>query len=244
MGVRPKLDYVISLLEDVGLKFRGGLHPVQKDAVPKLPSGKNTTTLLLVGNVGNSLRQIFSETSPNLPRVDGDTASTLDDWSRETLGLVAEKLGGADNCVPLFPFIGPPFLPFLKWAQRAEPVFQSPIGPLIHPDHGLWHAYRGALAFPTYIELPPLIERENPCEKCSEKPCVKACPVQAHAPPQFKLSACISHIKKPEGETCMVGGCMARRACPVGKSGVYTLSQIRFHMRAFQQRHNNEPKVS
>ena len=43
----------------------------------------------------------------------------------------------------LFPFSCPPFLPFLRWAERAEVVFPSPSGPLIHPVYGLWHTYRG-----------------------------------------------------------------------------------------------------
>ena len=42
---------------------------------------------------------------------------------------LARELGGK----ALFPFGGPPFLPFQRWAQRAEPVHSSPIGLLIHP---------------------------------------------------------------------------------------------------------------
>ena len=55
----------------------------------------------------------------------------------------------------LFPFGGPPWLPFQRWAMKADCVTASPLGILIHPDFGLWHAYRGALAFAEQLDLPP-----------------------------------------------------------------------------------------
>ena len=53
-----------------------------------------------------------------------------------------------------------------RWAQRAEPLHPSPLGVLIHPVHGLWHAYRGALAFAEPIELPPRADLPSPCASC------------------------------------------------------------------------------
>ena len=50
------------------------------------------------------------------------------------------------GAAPIYPFGGPPYWPFQRWAQRAEAVFPSPLGILIHPEYGLWHAYRAALA--------------------------------------------------------------------------------------------------
>jgi ferredoxin len=59
-------------------------------------------------------------------------------------------------------------------------VFPSPIGLLVHPRWGLWHAWRGALAFPAPIDLPPLLQAPNPCTLCP-RPCLtggrQACPV-------------------------------------------------------------------
>ena len=37
--------------------------------------------------------------------------------------------------------------------MRAEGLKPSPIGILMHPQFGLWHAYRGALLFDVEIEL-------------------------------------------------------------------------------------------
>ncbi len=106
----------------------------------------------------------------------------LDRWSRRHMTALAETSGA----VPLFPFGGPPVHPFLRWATRAEAVHPSSIHILIHPDWGLWHAWRGALAFAEPFELPPRDARPSPCDACCDRPCTiqadfdtarAACPV-------------------------------------------------------------------
>ena len=59
--------------------------------------------------------------------------------SRHEKGL--EEIA-AEQRQSLLASTGPPFLPFLEWAKRSE-VTESPIGLLIHPVYGLWHAYPG-----------------------------------------------------------------------------------------------------
>jgi hypothetical protein len=49
------------------------------------------------------------------------------------------------GAVGLFPF-QKPHLPLQRWAKRAESCHASPLGMFIHPEHGLWHGYRCALA--------------------------------------------------------------------------------------------------
>jgi hypothetical protein len=66
----------------------------------------------------------------------------LDRWSRAIAESLAERFGG----VALFPFHGPPHHPFQRWADRAEATRPSRMLLRIHPDYGLWHAYRFALA--------------------------------------------------------------------------------------------------
>ena len=68
--------------------------------------------------------------------------------TRSTAGRGASSTGSpSTGAVPLYPFGGPPLLPFQRWAARAEPISPSPLGLFIHPRFGLWHSYRGALAF-------------------------------------------------------------------------------------------------
>ncbi|MFP6728972.1 MAG: hypothetical protein VCD50_02165 [Alphaproteobacteria bacterium] len=214
-------------LSRAGLTPRGGFHPGPEDGVPALPGGRPTKTLVLAGSVGPAMWRVFSEQHPAAESAPETHA--LDGWSRRVLEPLAETLGGH----ALFPFGGPPYLPFQRWAMRAEPVHPSPIGPLIHPDHGLWHAYRGALAFPDRIDLPAMEQRASPCVSCAEKPCLATCPVGALTLDGYDVPACAAHISTPAGEDCMAQSCRARRACPVGREQTYGPEQSRFHMEAF-----------
>jgi epoxyqueuosine reductase QueG len=123
-----------------------------------------------------------------------------------------------------------PWQPFQQWATRAEAMQASPLGILIHPAHGLWHGYRGALGF--RFELPARAAVPNhPCETCLEKPCLSACPVGAIGADWFDVAACRSYLDTQRGgETCRVSGCVARNACPAGAGGRYPEAQLRFHM--------------
>ena len=144
---------------------------------------------------------------------------------------IAAGLGAA----AFFPFGGPPYLPFIRWAKRAEPVAESPIGMLIHPDHGLWHAYRGAIGFAERIALPPPDRRPRPCDTCLDRPCLSACPVEAFDGSRYEVERCVTHLSRAAGADCMEEGCRARRACPVGRHARYAPAQAEFHMRAFRQ---------
>jgi len=207
-----------------GLAICGAFHPKPGDGVPPLPGGDPAATLALLGLLAEGWA-VFAA-SPEA----GDGASDpLDRWSRRVVGTLAVALGAA----PLFPFGGPPFLPFQRWAQRAGPFHPSPIGMLIHPDWGLWQGYRGALAFASRLDLPLPDRRPSPCESCAGKPCLTACPVGAFTPGRYDVAACAAHVASPTGSDCADLGCRARRACPVGAAHRYAPPQAAFHMRAF-----------
>lgn len=231
----PDYRTIASALRDAGLTPRGGFLVESTDGVPAMANGARPVTLILAGNVGGGMWQAFSGDHPDESADNEPHATLLDDWSRKALVGVADVLGGPTRCQPLFPFEGPPFLPFVRWAQRAEPVFPSPVGPLIHPEYGLWHAYRGALAFPRAIGLPPRPDRESPCETCEGRPCLSGCPVGAHDGNAFDLARCVGHIDSDDGADCMAEGCLARRACPVGRAWRYAPGHARFHMTAFRR---------
>lgn len=183
-------------------------------------------TLVLLGWVGSEGWPAFTG-SPEARDGDGNP---LDRWSRRLIDGIAASV----DATPLYPFAGPPWLPFQRWAQRADQVFVSPLGILIHPDWGLWHSYRGALAFREPLELELTIARTSPCENCADKPCLSRCPVSAFSNEGYDVAGCRMHLSSPAGSVCMTGGCLARGACPIGTPHRYDPEQAALHMRAFR----------
>lgn len=211
------IDEISTLLAPPGLICRGGFHCQPGDDVPV--DGK---TVVLVGNAGPDMWRRFSIDRP-------DTAAPLDNWTRLTLAPIAAALG-----VPvLFPFDGPPYLPFQRWAQRAESVYPSPLGPLIHPEFGLWHAYRAALIFAERLHLPTAEAQPSPCVSCKDQPCLNTCPVSAIGGEHLDAPVCAGHLNSGRGDDCLAAACLARRACPIGPDYRYAEAQARFHMAAF-----------
>jgi hypothetical protein len=208
-------------LRQAGLTPRGAFHPTPEDGVPELANGKPAATLVLAGNAGPTMWAAFSAARD--PAHD-----LLDDWSRDIFGPIAETL----DAVAFFPF-QKPHLPFQRWAQKAEPCHASPLGMFIHPDHGLWHGYRGALALAEHLILPPADNRPSPCDTCVDQPCLDACPVNAFSTNGYDVPACVRHLDTHAGADCMTLGCRARRACPEGAAARYTPVQATFHMTAF-----------
>ncbi len=235
----PEYASIAALVESAGLKVRGAFHPLVGDAVPPFSDGQAVATLFLIGNEGPGMWPVFAASEEARDR----RAHPLDRFSRRVLSNIAARL----EAEAYFPFDGPPWLPFLSWAKKAGalagPLSPSPIGPLIHPVFGLWHAFRGALAFDRHIEL-PVAECEasaaaaadddtGPCRRCLEKPCLRACPVEAFAAGGYDVDRCTMHLRRDAGSACVRSGCLARRACPVGQAFAYSKPQSEFHTRAF-----------
>jgi len=213
------------ILEPLGLAVRGGFMPDESDDCPTLPGGSPCGTIVLIGNVGGSLWPAFSRSAE---RADG-RPHALDRWTERVLGELATRVGAT----ALYPFGGPPWLPFQRWAVRADDVAVSPLGILIHPVYGLWHAYRGALAFATQLDLPARSRSASPCESCAGRPCLSACPVDAFRPGHYDVATCRAHVTRAAGGACRDGGCLARLACPIGRTEAYSGEQMAFHMAAF-----------
>jgi hypothetical protein len=218
------LDLLHDAASAAGLAPRGAFHPTETDGVPALPSGRAAGTIVLLGFVGEQGWNVFAAA----PEAADGAPDPLDRWSRRVIGALA----GAFDAAAFFPFGGPPFLPFGRWAQRAEPVHPSPLGLLIHPDWGLWHSYRGALAFAERLELPEPDRRPSPCLGCS-RPCLGACPVGAFSSAGYDVPRCVGLLDRPAGGDCLRSGCLARRACPIVPDARYGPKQADFHMAAF-----------
>lgn len=219
-----------------GLSLRGGWSPTSADALPALPEGRAAAVVWMVGVVGSGFWQHFKASSfyqDGLP-------DPLDRWSAHIgLALAAQQGGRA-----LFPFDGPPYYPFQQWADRSEPTQSSPMMLRIHPQYGLWHAYRFALALPeldaqdaTSLLHPQRASAADLCTRCSGQPCLQICPVDAFSGSGYRVDACAAHLHTHPNGDCMQQGCLARRACPQGTEFRYLQEHAAFHMRAFVKNH-------
>jgi hypothetical protein len=228
MSGPPSVDDLRRDVRRSGLAWRGAFHPAAEDGVPALAGRGAVATLVLLGFVGGEQWPVFSASTE---LADG-LADPLDRWSRRIVAALAARHGAS----AFYPSDGPPWLPFQRWAMRAESVHPSPLGILIHPDYGLWHAYRGALAFRERIDLPAADRRPSPCPACATRPCERTCPVAAVTSSGYDAAACTAHVAAAAGVDCLQQGCRARRACPVGATQRYGVEQAEFHMRSFLRR--------
>ena len=219
------LKHVAERAAAAGIALRGAFHPSADDGVPALRDGASAATLVLAGFVGRAQWPAFAGS----PEASDGQPNPLDRWSRRAIGGLAAELGAS----ALYPFGGPPWLPFQRWAMKAEPVHRSALGMLIHPEWGLWHSYGGALAFAERLALPARDNRPSPCDSCAAKPCLSACPVGAFTIEHYNVDACAAHIRSAAGRDCLELGCRARDACPVGAVHRFGREQAGFHMRAF-----------
>jgi len=227
---------VKSVLVDTGMISLGAFHPTPDDDVPE-GSGVSLQgcTVVLVGNAGPEMWDVFSASEIYL---DGKR-DPLDRWTRAVLTTASRKLCDhfQRRVTVCFPFEGPPYYPFQKWAVRAGRVSPTPIGPMIDPEYGLWHGYRGAFIIPEHLELAKPANKQNPCQDCDDKPCLTTCPVGAFSTNGYDVPACARHLSQDEEGSCFRQGCLARSACPVGHAYRYQEPQARFHMGKFLAAH-------
>ena len=224
---KPEVRAIEGELTAHGLILRGGFRILPGETVPPGPSGSPAKSVLLVGQAGDTPWPHFLRWREQRP---SGLANPLDTWSREVIGDVARQFGARA--------VSPsdrPHLPFQQWAMRAEGLKPSPLGILMHPEFGLWHAYRGALLFD--VEIPIQAPREviHFCDVCDGKPCLKACPVGAYSDSGFAYQACLDHVRGPSGEPCRTTGCLDRNACPYGTAYRYPTDEQAFHMAAFMR---------
>lgn len=228
MSDKGNIAELSAALAPHGMLPRGGFALTEADepdlaGFPDLAAPSRGRFLLLIGNAGAPLYDAFfaaGETGGRNP---------LDDWTKRIILPIAARSGAR----AAFPSDGPPYLPFQRWAMRAEGVKASPLGVLIHPDFGLWHAYRAALVFDQALDLKPAPFRAHPCDTCVEKPCLRACPVGAVTAAGYAVDNCARHVAAGEGKACRSIGCLARRACPVGAELAYPERAMAFHMASF-----------
>jgi hypothetical protein len=203
------------------------LHLVAVAALPADPEfcPEPLQHLVLIGPKGG--RDWWESVTTAPEWLDG-TPDPLDRWSRRVLDGIARHFQGQ----ALYPSDGPPYPPFFRWAQDSGNLWQSPVGMLVHADAGLWVSFRGALAVPFDVNLPPA---RNPCLACAVQPCKPACPVNALSANGYDVAACHAFLDSTDGQDCLSRGCQARRACPASQSHARLAVQSAYHMSRFHK---------
>ncbi len=207
-----------------GLLLRGFVNFTPDEPAPEYAAGRPARSLVLVGNGGGSLWRPFSTWFTEQP---SGLADPLDTWSKQVIGVVAETF----DLRAVFPS-DRPWLPFQQWASRAEGLKASPLGILMHPEYGLWHAYRGALLCDRELPVPAVEKQIHLCDACDWKPCLNTCPADAIFDGEFKSGACRDHVGGSQGSLCRETGCAARNSCPCDRYR-YPAAQQVFHLQAF-----------
>lgn len=221
-------------LTPLGMIVRGGFHPTPDDTV--LGAERGDATLVVIGNAGSAMWEPFDRAWPAARRA--HERHPLNTWTREVIAPIAAGFGAR----ALYPNDGPPYFPFQRWGAKAEGLRHSPLGTLLHPVYGQWHAYRAALVFGYRIDVAAPQPTPDPCAACRDKPCLSGCPVNAFRIGSYDVPACARHLSASAGGNCMAGACLARRVCPVGREHLYSPPHAQFHMQKFQLSHSNEDR--
>jgi hypothetical protein len=217
---QPGYEAVLTAARAVHLDIAGAFHPAASHACPA-----GTGTLILLAPHEPAFWPAFTGS----PEYRDGAPEPMDRWSTRVIGQLALDHGAT----ALFPFGGPPYQPFLRWAAASGRAWSSPVGLLVHDQAGLFISYRGALALPERIALPPT-PIHSPCQSCSDRPCLTACPVGALGGAGYNVEGCRAYIAGSSGRDCVESGCAVRRACPISARHGRLPEQSAFHMRAFQ----------
>lgn len=215
----------MALARPNGLTIIGAFHPNNEDQAPP-----DTGTLVLLGPVDPDFTPVFH----NSVEFSDDAPDPLDRWSTRVIGAMADAVNGQ----ALFPFGGPPFRPFIGWMQRGGRIWSSPTGLLVGEQHGLWVSCRGAIALRDRLDL-ATSPTASPCDSCSTRPCLTACPVNAFESGSYDVPRCVAHVVSSAGEPCATTGCRIRHACPAGTGATADPERAAFHMAAFTRANRN-----
>lgn len=127
-------------------------------------------------------------------------------------------------------FPGPQAVGLQHLGRLAGWHHASPFWVGVHNTWGSWFAYRAVVLADTDWAVTPPLGSPSPCQSCSDKPCISACPANALESTQtgaWQLQTCLD-FRKQVGSPCQ-DRCLARNACPVGVAHRYDDAQISYH---------------
>jgi hypothetical protein len=198
----------------------GAFHPNETDGAG------SAETLILFGPAEPGFWDHFTKS----PEWQDGAPDPMDRWSKRVITTIAATFGGS----AIFPSDGPPYPPFFTWALRTGRSWPSPVKLLVHDSAGLMVSFRGALTLDKQIEL-PAATAGSPCDGCTDKPCLAACPAGALTARGYDVAACHMLLDTPEGQDCISCGCLVRRACPVSQAYGRLPEQSAYHMGLFHK---------
>jgi len=178
------------------------------------------------GAESTSIRPVSQSAQPDWHAAD---THAVDEFSGRVVVQAASEYLSAYQCHLLYPGDTKILLPalgeYLGWSSP------SPLGLGIHPEFGLWFAYRVLCWTDAPLDASPKVEGlPSPCESCVSKPCISACPVAAvSATEQFDLRACAEFRLQPDA--ICADRCLARLACPVGADYRHSPAQHGYHQK-------------
>lgn len=254
--IEPVQQQIRAQLRESGLNLYAclDLFSVQAQGIGGVSTVADTAgqyTLVLVGNRGPdfwSACQASSFKTADHPVDEFSAASVLAALAKYAPETTAQLLYPAPECRVPLQQLGA----LVGWHQP------SPLGTGIHPDWGLWFAYRALILVEAgWQPTEALTPASNVCAECASQACLQACPPSAlseSAAPdllacaRYRVFGHENHGGDDAGtatESRCATTCLARCACPVAPSQRYTDDQINHHYsRALSAlRHWVDPKA-
>lgn len=152
-----------------------------------------------------------------------DADDPVDNFSAD---LVRRWLDGRHRYRIIYPGTSH-IVPLQRLGELAGWHHRSPFRVGVNHHWGSWFAYRAAVLADTTLPVSDVTHAPSPCDACSDRPCIGACPANALQDGIMQLECCIDY-RLGESSPCR-HQCLARLACPVGSDHRYTPEQIDYH---------------
>jgi NAD-dependent dihydropyrimidine dehydrogenase PreA subunit len=176
--------------------------------------------LILFAHAGRRLwERVQAEPVPLPHPIDTYSLRTVEQWLAQALPRARYRFVYPRG-LPAGQHVGLQRLGTLAGWHHASPFMVG-----VDARWGSWFAYRVAVLTDTALPASPTEDHGHPCEGCSAKPCISACPAHALDAGTMDVDAC-QQYRLQENSSCALA-CLARQACPVGAEHRYEDSQIR-----------------
>ncbi len=173
-------------------------------------------TLILLASTGSALWDAMSAAGWL------DRADPVDSWCAAALAELRDALPGR----AVFVFPSRSSVDVVALGRAAGWAHPTPLGLGMHPEHGLWVGYRGAILVDSALPERGIVAAPSPCATCVHTPCVTSCLGAAVEPGGLQIAACFGQRLV---ETPCATRCASRLACPVGALSRYGEAQIAHH---------------